>query len=58
MKYIEIDFDRAVELYRFGEEKRVFRKGDDGELDRVTSLSGTLKMFVMRSRYFEQTEED
>lgn len=58
MKYIEIDLNRAVDLYRRGEEKRVFRKRENGELERLTSLSETFGMFVMRSRYFEQTEED
>lgn len=58
MKYIEIDLNRAVELYRQEKEDKVFRKLDNGELERVTSLSGTFGAFVMRSRYFEQTEED
>ena len=54
MKYIEIDFDRAVELYRQGKEDKVFRKSDFGDLERVTALSGTFAEFVLRSRYFEQ----
>jgi hypothetical protein len=58
MKYIEIDLNRAVELYRRGEEKRIFRKCDNGELERLTSFSGTFGLIVTRSRYFEQTEED
>lgn len=58
MKYIEINLDRAVELYMQGKEDKVFRKLDKGELERVTSLSGTFGWFVMRSRYFELTEED
>jgi hypothetical protein len=58
MKYIEIDLNRAVELYRRGEEKRVFAKRKNGELELLDSISGTFGMFVMRSRYFEQTEED
>lgn len=56
MKYVEIDFDRAVELYRQGKEDKVFVKRNNGELEILTSLSGTFGMFVMRSRYFEQKE--
>lgn len=58
MKYIEIDFDRAVELFRQGEEKRVFVKRNNGELGLLALLPGTFGMFIMRSRYFEQIEED
>lgn len=58
MKYIEIDFDRAVELYKRGEEERVFVKRGNGELKLLTLLSGAFGTFVMCSRYFEQIEED
>jgi len=58
MKYIEIDLDRAVELYRQGKGYKVFIKLDSGELKALTSFSGTFGMFFVRSRYFEQTEED
>ena len=58
MKYIEINLERAVELYRQGEEKRVFVKRNNGELELLTSFAGTFGMFVMRSRYFEQIVED
>ena len=58
MEYIEINLDRAVELYRQGKGYKVFIKLDNGELKALTLLSGKFGMFVMRSRYFEQTEED
>ena len=58
MKYIEINLDRAVELYKLGKVYKVFIKHDKGELKALTSFSGTFGMFVMSSRYFEQTEED
>jgi len=58
VKYIEVDFDRAVELCRHGKEYKVFIKLDNGELKALTSFSGTFGMFFVRSRYFEQTEED
>lgn len=58
MKYIEINLERAVELYNQGKEDKVFKRLNNGGLERVTSLSETFGMFVMRSRYFEQTEED
>lgn len=58
MKYIEINLDRAVELYRQGKVCKVFIKLDNGELKLLTSISGTFGTFVMRSIYFEQTEDD
>jgi hypothetical protein len=57
MKYIEIDLNRAVELFRQEESNKVFRQCDNGELERVTSLQETFKKFVIYSRYFEQIRE-
>lgn len=57
MKYIEIDLNRAVELFRQGESNKVFRQCDNGELEIVTSLQETFKRFVLYSRYFEQIRE-
>jgi len=57
MKYIEIDLNRAVELFRQEESNKVFRQCDNGELEIVTSLQETFKRFVLYSRYFEQIRE-
>lgn len=58
MKYIEIELNRAVELFRQGEFDKVFRQCDDGELEKVTSLQGTFKRFVIYSKFFERIVED
>ena len=43
MKYIEIDINRAVELYRQGKEDKVFRKCDNGELERGHFIAGNIQ---------------
>lgn len=58
MKYIEIDLNRAVELFRQGEFDKVFRQCDNGELEKVTSLQDTFKRFIIYYKYFERIVED
>ena len=57
MKYIEIPFDRVVELYRHGESSRAFARRINGDLERLDSITCTLNKFIHKLRYFEQIEE-
>ena len=58
MKYIQIDFDRVVELFGSGKKELVFTRMDNGELGRVDSKPYYLKYFIECDTYFEFVEED
>ena len=57
MKYIKIDFDRVVELFRSGRKELVFTKMYDGELGRVDSVRKSLTYFIEDNDYFEYVEK-
>jgi predicted transcriptional regulator YheO len=57
MKYIEIFFDRVVELYRHGESSRAFILCTNGDLERLDSKTYFLDTFIHKLQYFEQIEE-
>ena len=57
MKYIEIPFDRVVELNRHGESSRTFIRRSYGDLERLDSNTYSLDKFIHELRYFEQVEE-
>ena len=58
MKYIEIDFNRAVELFRQGKGESVFFVRACGELYRVDAFKFELSDLVTEANFFERIEED
>ena len=58
MKYIEIDFNRAAELFRQGKGESVFFVRARGELYRVDAFKFELSDLVTETNFFEQIEED
>lgn len=57
MKYIEIDLNRAVELFRQGKDESVFFMRAGGRLERVDAFTFCFSDLVTETNFFEQIKE-
>lgn len=57
MKYIEIDLNRAVELFRQGKDASVFFMREGGNLYRVDAFNFGFGSLVAETKFFEQIKE-